>query len=43
MKISLTFDNGPDLDVTPGVLDTLAEHGLKATFFLLGKNLASPL
>ena len=42
MKISLTFDNGPDLDVTPGVLDTLAEHGLKATFFLLGKNLASP-
>jgi peptidoglycan/xylan/chitin deacetylase (PgdA/CDA1 family) len=42
MKISLTFDNGPDLDVTPAVLDTLAEHGLKATFFLLGKNLASP-
>ena len=42
MKISLTFDNGPDLTVTPGVLDTLAKHDVKATFFLLGKNLAEP-
>ena len=42
MKISLTFDNGPDLEVTPGVLDTLAKHDVKATFFLLGKNLAEP-
>jgi peptidoglycan/xylan/chitin deacetylase (PgdA/CDA1 family) len=42
MKISLTFDNGPDLAVTPGVLDTLAKHDVKATFFLLGKNLAEP-
>ena len=42
MKISLTFDNGPDLAVTPGVLDTLAKHEVKATFFLLGKNLAEP-
>jgi peptidoglycan/xylan/chitin deacetylase (PgdA/CDA1 family) len=42
MKISLTFDNGPDLAVTPGVLDTLAKHDVKATFFLLGKNLADP-
>jgi peptidoglycan/xylan/chitin deacetylase (PgdA/CDA1 family) len=42
MKVSLTFDNGPDLDVTPRVLDTLAEHGAKATFFLLGKNIANP-
>jgi peptidoglycan/xylan/chitin deacetylase (PgdA/CDA1 family) len=42
MKISLTFDNGPDPDVTPLVLDTLAKHGVRATFFLLGKNLAAP-
>jgi peptidoglycan/xylan/chitin deacetylase (PgdA/CDA1 family) len=42
MKVSLTFDNGPHLDVTPQVLDALAEHGVKATFFALGKNLAVP-
>jgi peptidoglycan/xylan/chitin deacetylase (PgdA/CDA1 family) len=41
MKISLTFDNGPDAQVTPGVLDTLAEYGIASTFFTLGKNLAS--
>jgi peptidoglycan-N-acetylglucosamine deacetylase len=42
MKISLTFDNGPDAQVTPGVLDTLADYGVASTFFTLGKNLASP-
>ena len=42
MKVSLTFDNGPDPDVTPQVLDTLGRHGVKATFFLLGRNLAEP-
>jgi peptidoglycan/xylan/chitin deacetylase (PgdA/CDA1 family) len=42
MKISLTFDNGPDPEVTPQVLDALAKNGVKATFFLLGKNLAAP-
>jgi peptidoglycan/xylan/chitin deacetylase (PgdA/CDA1 family) len=42
MTISLTFDNGPDLELTPVVLDTLASYGIKATFFPLGKNLASP-
>ncbi len=42
MKVSLTFDNGPEPDVTPLVLDTLARHGVKATFFLLGKNLVVP-
>ncbi len=42
VKISLTFDNGPDPEVTPLVLDTLAQHQVKATFFLLGKNLAEP-
>lgn len=33
--ISLTFDDGPDPLVTPAVLDVLARHGAKATFFLL--------
>lgn len=42
MKISLTFDNGPNLETTPQVLDTLGEHDVKATFFTLGKNLAVP-
>jgi len=38
--ITLTFDNGPEPDVTPGVLDTLARHGLKSTFFVIGEKLA---
>jgi peptidoglycan/xylan/chitin deacetylase (PgdA/CDA1 family) len=33
--IALTFDDGPDKDVTPAVLDVLARHGAKATFFVL--------
>jgi peptidoglycan/xylan/chitin deacetylase (PgdA/CDA1 family) len=33
--VALTFDDGPDLDVTPRVLDVLARHGAKATFFVL--------
>lgn len=37
--ITLSFDNGPDPDVTPQVLDTLARHDLKSTFFVLGDKL----
>ena len=33
-KLTLTFDNGPDPDCTPEVLDALAERGIKATFFV---------
>ncbi|HKU98762.1 MAG TPA: polysaccharide deacetylase family protein [Vineibacter sp.] len=40
--ITLTFDNGPEPDVTPGVLDTLARHGLTSTFFVIGEKLAMP-
>lgn len=37
--ITLSFDNGPDPDVTPQVLDTLRRHDLKSTFFVLGDKL----
>lgn len=37
MVVYLTFDDGPEPQVTPWVLDTLAEHGAKATFFCLGR------
>jgi peptidoglycan/xylan/chitin deacetylase (PgdA/CDA1 family) len=40
-SITLTFDNGPAAAVTPHVLDVLARHGIRATFFVLGQNLAS--
>ena len=31
----LTFDDGPNTEVTPKVLDTLKEYGAKATFFVI--------
>lgn len=37
-KIALTFDDGPDPDMTPKVLERLKAHGFKATFFLVGQN-----
>ena len=36
-KVALTFDDGPDPEQTPRVLDILAAHGAKATFFLIGE------
>ena len=39
--VHLTFDNGPHPDVTPAVLDTLDAHGVRASFFVLGKHLAT--
>lgn len=38
--ITLTFDNGPHDEVTPRVLDILARHGIKSTFFVIGNRLA---
>jgi peptidoglycan/xylan/chitin deacetylase (PgdA/CDA1 family) len=35
--VALTFDDGPDPKWTPRVLATLAKHGAKATFFVVGK------
>ena len=34
--VHLTFDDGPDPDITPWVLDLLEEHGMTATFFAVG-------
>jgi peptidoglycan/xylan/chitin deacetylase (PgdA/CDA1 family) len=36
-KVALTFDDGPDPEGTPRVLDVLGELGLRATFFVLGE------
>ncbi len=35
-EIALTFDDGPNVDVTPRVLDLLDEAGALATFFCVG-------
>ena len=40
-KVALTFDDGPNPDTTPGVLDILGAHGIKATFFINGKRVSS--
>ena len=36
-KLALTFDDGPNPAITPQLLDLLAKHNAKATFFLVGK------
>ena len=36
--IALTFDDGPNPDATPLILDTLAEKRVRATFFVLGSH-----
>ena len=36
--VYLTFDDGPIPESTPFILDTLLEHGIKATFFMVGDN-----
>jgi peptidoglycan/xylan/chitin deacetylase (PgdA/CDA1 family) len=36
-RIALTFGDGPDPRTTPRILDSLWEHDLKATFFVLGR------
>jgi cellulose synthase/poly-beta-1,6-N-acetylglucosamine synthase-like glycosyltransferase/spore germination protein YaaH/peptidoglycan/xylan/chitin deacetylase (PgdA/CDA1 family) len=35
-KVALTFDDGPDPEWTPKILDVLKEKNAKATFFLIG-------
>jgi peptidoglycan-N-acetylglucosamine deacetylase len=38
-RVALTFDDGPDPDSTPAVLDALDAAGARATFFLVGEQL----
>ncbi|WP_149538013.1 polysaccharide deacetylase family protein [Siccirubricoccus phaeus] len=40
--ICLSFDNGPEPEVTPLVLEVLARRRIPAMFFVLGKHLADP-
>ncbi len=35
-RVALSFDDGPDTRFTPQVLDVLAKHDVKATFFMMG-------
>ena len=37
-EIFLTFDDGPNPEVTPTVLSILKEHNARATFFCIGRN-----
>lgn len=39
-KVTLTFDDGPNVALTPKVLDTLKEEKVPGTFFVLGSNVA---
>ncbi|MFJ2866497.1 polysaccharide deacetylase family protein [Kitasatospora sp. NPDC087314] len=36
--VALTIDDGPDPRYTPTVLALLQQHGIRATFFLIGEN-----
>jgi peptidoglycan/xylan/chitin deacetylase (PgdA/CDA1 family) len=38
-RVALTFDDGPDPDTTPRVLERLDELGLRGTFFFLGSRI----
>ncbi|MEO8007750.1 MAG: polysaccharide deacetylase family protein [Betaproteobacteria bacterium] len=40
-EIALTFDDGPDPDVTPKVLGILDSHQAKASFFVIGDKAAA--
>jgi peptidoglycan/xylan/chitin deacetylase (PgdA/CDA1 family) len=38
-RVALTFDDGPDPDATPAILEALAAAGIPATFFVVGEQL----
>jgi peptidoglycan/xylan/chitin deacetylase (PgdA/CDA1 family) len=41
MQVALTFDDGPDPDATPALLELLHREKIAATFFCIGKNVAA--
>lgn len=38
-KISITFDDGPNPNITSKLIETLEKHHIKATFFLIGEKI----
>ncbi len=40
-EVALTFDDGPDPQITPAVLDVLDRCGMQASFFCIGAHAAS--
>jgi peptidoglycan/xylan/chitin deacetylase (PgdA/CDA1 family) len=40
-EVALTFDDGPDSEITPRVLDLLDRHQAKASFFCVGEKAAA--
>jgi peptidoglycan/xylan/chitin deacetylase (PgdA/CDA1 family) len=36
-RVALTFDDGPDPETTPKVLEALRRHGYRATFFVIAR------
>ncbi len=39
--VAITFDDGPNPDVTPGILKILEQHQASATFFMIGREALS--
>lgn len=39
-RIALTFDDGPNLDVMPRVLDVMEKYNARCTFFCVGQNIS---
>lgn len=39
--IALTFDDGPNTETTPRVLEKLGKYGIPASFFLVGDNITA--
>lgn len=38
-QVAISFDDGPDPEWTPRILDILKAHGVKASFFMVGSNI----
>ncbi len=38
-EVAFSFDDGPDSEITPKVLEILREHGIKAVFFTVGSKI----
>jgi peptidoglycan-N-acetylglucosamine deacetylase len=40
-EVALTFDDGPDAEVTPKILEILEKYKVRATFFCIGKKIGN--